>query len=88
MHWIKTGFKNGFPIVVCEVCEEAKVVPTEVALGTFVDAHSNHYSQAEGWMGAGDAIHAAAKRLGIMTCTPCEQRRRAMNRMMPRVFKK
>lgn len=86
--WIQVGKKRGLPIAACDVCNVAKHVPTEAVLADFIFAHADHYSTADGWLGAGDIIHAAAERLGIDGCTPCEKRRRAMNQALPRVFRK
>lgn len=56
-------------------------------------AHVAHPAQfAQGHrcaaMGLGDAIARGTKALGIKPCSPCEERRRKLNGLMPRIWRK
>jgi len=86
--WIRVRTRNGRRIAVCDVCGAAAGVPTRLHLNSFATKHKAHQSAQRGWMGAGDVVHAAASKLGIETCTPCEKRRRKMNRMMPKFWRR
>ena len=39
--------------------------------------------ETEKMRGLGDVVAKATKRLGIKPCTPCEERRRLLNRLVP-----
>ena len=85
--WIKIGYKDGRAVAVCEACNSVAYTPTQQHLQAFVESHKSHYA-SQGWMGAGDMVHAATGALGIKHCTPCEKRRRALNRLVPRIRKR
>ncbi len=72
----------------CEVCGVQGAVGGYPQLDTFARAHREHQSAATGHYGAGDAVAAATKRLGLETCTPCEKRRQQLNGWLPRVWKR
>ena len=86
--WIRVGMKGGRRVAVCDVCGKGAQVPTQAHLSAFSSRHASHESAQEGWMGAGDVVAAAASRLGIEACTPCEKRRRRMNKMAPKFWKR
>lgn len=44
-------------------------------------------AEKDGYLGLGDVIEAAARRVGIKTCAGCQKRKRALNRALPRVWK-
>lgn len=75
-------------VVKCEVCGEQGAVGSYPQVDLFAQRHREHRSAAPGHYGAGDAIAAATKRLGIDTCTPCERRRQQLNGLLPRVWRR
>ena len=58
--------------------------PDHAAVTRFAADHS----AAPGYAGAGDAVHAVTRRLGIGSCTPCEARRAALNGVFPRLWRR
>ncbi len=58
--------------------------------GTQADAfaHAHAHQPAPTHYGAGDLIAKATGALGIKPCTPCKARQEAMNRLMPRVWRR
>lgn len=71
----------------CEVCNAEEGPTNDQGLEMFAEAHAQHQSASPTQLGLGDVatpfLSAAAKALGIEHCTPCEQRRLAMNNFMP-----
>ncbi len=45
-------------------------------------------SAAPGYMGAGDIVRAATRRMGVAPCGPCAERQQAMNGVFPRLFRR
>lgn len=85
--WIKASPRGHYYHVYCEACGAQALATSRIDLNAFAMQHANHYSEP-GWVGAGDAVHEAASALGIETCTPCEKRRRRMNRWLPRLWRR
>jgi hypothetical protein len=66
-------------VCTCEQCgAQARVVNP----GQFAQAHRCTHR------GMGDLIAQATKAVGIQPCTPCEERRRQLNGMFPRVWRR
>ncbi len=67
--------------VSCTVCGDGGIVMLP-AIGHFAAQHAEHRSPA-GTIGLGDVVASVAKpiagALGMAPCTPCEERRRALN---------
>lgn len=63
---------------------------TAQAADQFARVHSAHQSAAPQptHYGAGDLIAKATGALGIKPCSPCEARRRALNGLLPNVWKR
>jgi len=77
----------GAPMCVaqCQVCAATYEGYCE-QLGDFADAHAAHQSASPTHQGAGDLVAQLAKSLGFQKpCTPCEQRRQALNAALPHV---
>lgn len=75
-------------VIGCNVCQ-AKAGPlTPAAADQFSRAHYEHRSTSSAHYGMGDAIAAATKAVGITPCTPCEARRRALNQLFPKVWRR
>jgi len=100
--WIELEYLDGVGTVShCQVCDARVFTPTQQDAYDFAEAHRAHMSRAakQGWVGAGDvvagavnAVRGMAAKVGVRDplpegCTPCERRRRAMNRMVPRMWK-
>lgn len=71
----------------CEVCGASATIGAR-SVEAFAHQHRAHRSSAPGYHGAGDAVAALTGRLGMTPCTPCEQRRMALNRMVPRLWRR
>lgn len=72
----------------CSVCGATARAGDPRGADAFAHAHAEHQSPARGYYGAGDAVAAATKALGMQTCTPCEARRQAMNNLLPKVWRR
>ena len=85
--WIR-GFHTNSPAWRGTVADlrtgEQAVIRTPDEFVRFVAAHSG----AEGHMGAGDAVRAVTKKLGMGECTPCAKRQAALNGFLPRLFRR
>lgn len=88
--WIQVQPVRGGYHVTCSVCGVGGVTHQQGA-EQFVREHEAHRSAAPGYMGAGDAVARVAKPVarafGMEDCTPCEKRREALNRLVPRLFR-
>ncbi len=74
--------------VACEVCRQSATAPSLPAVDAFASAHREHRTtQAQTHFALGDAVAAATKAVGLKACTPCEQRRMALNALIPRRFR-
>ena len=60
------------------------VVESAAELSQFVAAHS----AAQGHGGLGDLVRGITKFFGLGSCEPCAKRQAAMNRAVPRVFRR
>ena len=89
--WVEwVGFEpigRGLYQAQCSACGAA-VQGTGDKIDAFAQQHSEHRSQAQGFYGLGDAFAAAAGAIGAEPCAPCEARREAMNRWVPRVWRR
>ena len=72
--------------VLCAVCKEGGLATTPGRAEAFALRHAQHQSAASTHYGAGDAVAAATKALGIESCTPCEARRRMLNGLVPKFW--
>lgn len=71
--------------IFCQVCGRGGLASAPAA-DAFLAAHAAHQSASPTHQGMGDVIARAAKAIGFDTpCTPCEQRRRALNNAVPRM---
>jgi len=75
-------------VIQCNVCGVIHGPLTPAAADGFVGTHLQHQSAAPAHYGAGDAVAAATKAMGIAPCTPCEARRRMLNGLLPRVWRR
>jgi hypothetical protein len=75
-------------LVACQVCGGKAGPLNWPGLHQFALQHREHVSTAPTHFGAGDVVAAATKALGMQSCSPCEQRRMTLNRMMPRVWRR
>lgn len=78
---------QGF-VVRCNVCGQSASAGDPTGVHAFARDHAQHESQSPTHYGAGDAVAAVTKRLGIEPCTPCEARRRALNGMFPNLWRR
>lgn len=78
----------GIFICACQVCGAQTPPVSAQGADQFAAAHAAHQSQSPTHYGAGDLVAKAAGALGIESCTPCEKRRRAMNGLLPRVWRR
>jgi len=87
--WLTVQPQLGGYYVACSICRVAgTLAPAEAQ--HFAQQHSVHRSASPTHFGAGDAVAAFAKPVARAfgmpeNCTPCEARRRMLNRMVPAV---
>lgn len=84
--WVDAQRHGAKILVRCEVCSTVVTVDTPEQASRVAQSHQEHRSAAPGHYGAGDAIAAATKAMGLSSCTPCEKRRQMLNGFLPRVF--
>ena len=86
--WISCNqIQAGVFICRCTVCGQSMAQPGATqAADEFADLHSAHES-ASGW-GLGDIIAKLTGAVGLKPCTACERRRRQLNGLAPRVFRR
>ena len=69
----------------CQICQ-AEILGDADSVDLFASAHASHVSSSPTHLGMGDLVSKLAKSLGfVKPCTPCEERRQAMNAAVPRV---
>lgn len=85
VHWMPTP--QGLALR-CTVCGATGGALSEQEAHAFAAHHREHVSASPEHYGAGDMVARATKALGMETCTPCEKRRRMLNQMMPRVWRR
>lgn len=74
---------------VCQVCKAAmQGGGSAQAADAFARTHAAHQSASPTHYGAGDLIAKATGALGIKPCSPCEARRRALNGLLPSVWRR
>jgi hypothetical protein len=82
--WISYAPHGQAAQVACDVCRVGGTVPRE-QVEAFLAQHLQHHASVSHY-GLGDAVAALTKFFGIRPCTPCEQRRRALNQVAPRLW--
>ena len=86
--WIQyVKLTQGFAVR-CTVCGEQATTGALNGVEAFAQNHQEHRSAAPGHYGAGDLVASATKALGIAPCTPCEARRRQLNGLFPRAWRR
>ena len=83
-----TSWRGAVFVCRCQVCGAESQAAYAPGADQFAAAHAQHQSAAPTHYGAGDLIAKATGALGIAPCTPCEARRRQLNGMLPRVWKR
>lgn len=86
--WITCGSDGVRMICRCAACGAVSGLVSPPEADQFAHQHANHTSAAPTHYGAGDLVAGATKALGIQSCTPCEQRRMALNNLMPRFWRR
>lgn len=75
----------------CTVCND-RTTGNARTVQIFETQHAAHQSTASGFGGLGDAVAAVAKPVarafGKQPCAPCEARRRKLNELAPRFYRK
>lgn len=88
VRWVRlTQLPNGTVICQCDVCQQSAVANTAGHIEAFAGQHAQHQSSPTHY-GAGDVIAGVTHRMGIKPCTPCEQRRRMLNGVLPRLWRR
>jgi hypothetical protein len=83
--WVLVGVHGSALVAQCQACG-ASTHGSEAAVNAFADAHAQHTSSSQTHYGMGDLVASTAKMLGLnKPCTPCEQRRQALNNAIPQV---
>lgn len=72
----------------CTACGAQATAGAPAGVDAFAQSHQEHQSAAQGHYGAGDMVARATKALGIEPCTPCEARRRQLNGLFPRLWRR
>lgn len=72
----------------CQVCHASLDAYATTEASRFVANHAAHESSEPTHYGLGDVVTKATSALGLKHCTPCEQRRRLMNQLAPRVWRR
>ena len=78
---------DGSIVCTCQVCNATAHAQVPQQVEAFAGSHARHQSSATHY-GAGDMVAGLTGALGIKPCTPCEQRRMALNSWLPRVFRR
>ena len=65
----------------CTGCGVEGILEHGSTVHEFAVQHQHYY-------GAGDVVAGVTRALGVKPCTPCEARQQAMNRWMPRLFRR
>jgi len=87
--WVVTiPLPGGGMRLACEVCKAQIDAYVQHDADRFVGQHANHQSADPRYYGLGDAVERVTHALGLQRCTPCEERRRAMNQLAPRIWKR
>jgi len=86
--WVRWSRLPRGASVYCEVCYQGGPVASLHEVDAFAAAHREHRTtQGVTHYALGDAVAAVTKAVGIKACTPCEQRRMALNALIPRRFR-
>jgi hypothetical protein len=91
VHWITLQYydqQTPCYLMTCTVCGQQVYAFNDAQVTGFVQAHAEHRSAAPSHYGLGDVVARATKAVGIAPCTPCEQRRRMLNGMLPKVMRR
>jgi hypothetical protein len=76
---------HGYPVLRCRACGDAIEASCNDCVLNF---HAGHQHLARD-VGLGDVIAGGIKRLlGIAPCAACEERKQALNRAVPRVYRR
>jgi len=86
--WVQWGSTTQGFVARCDACGAQGALGTPQAVDAFAAQHQEHRSASVGHYGAGDAVAAATRALGIDSCTPCERRRQQLNGLLPRVWRR
>ena len=84
------------PWVSIQPLQDGSAVVTNTRTGERIRATSDRQvhefaasaARAPGHYGAGDAVAAAASRMGFQKCAPCAQRQARLNAMLPNVWRR
>ena len=89
VQWIVLGaIPGGGTRLGCQVCHSQLDAYAPYEVERFVGQHANHESSDPRYYGLGDTVAKATAALGLQRCTPCEARRRLMNQLAPRVWRR
>ncbi len=73
----------------CSVCGERMQQASRVdGANHFAELHSAHESTSSTHFGLGDFIAKLTGKVGLKPCSACERRRRQLNGLAPRVFRR
>lgn len=88
VQWVRlTQQPNQTVLCQCGVCGAAGTASSAQQIEAFAGQHAEHQSSPTHY-GAGDVIAGVTHRMGIKPCTPCEQRRRMLNGVLPRLWRR
>lgn len=82
--WARTT--QGFAMR-CQQCGSEATAGAPGGVDAFASQHQHPAPQRQ-TMGLGDVVAAATKAVGIQPCTPCQARQAALNRLLPRVWRR
>lgn len=71
----------------CQACGASSNAASPRDIEAFATQHAQHQSSPTHY-GAGDLVAGATKAMGFKPCTPCEQRRRQLNGLLPRLWRR
>lgn len=88
--WVSCSqIQPGIFICQCSVCGQKMQAPASAQGGDqFADLHSAHESASSTHFGLGDFIAKLTGKVGLKPCSACERRRRQLNGLAPRVFRR
>lgn len=75
--------------LLCSICRVAAVPQDELQAQRFLHEHEHPVQPVDPrFYGAGDLVARATGALGIEQCSPCQERQRRLNAILPRVLRR
>ncbi len=86
--WVDWAQTPQGPWVRCTQCVVGGILAPGQTIDGFAAAHSRCRQPEPTHLGLGDVVARATGALGVKPCAPCKERQAALNRLMPRVWRR